>query len=147
MKIWSHVRGLVDDECAVGSARACSRPLRSGVLPAAAVVGGWSRRKASSRPIIVNAGAWADRFAARLDEPVPLEAVALMLMITVPIGTLIAPLVIMRGRKLSFKQLARGAVPIGGEDAGRAHRDGNRAELDWRRLAESARTVPNCSRS
>jgi sarcosine oxidase, subunit beta len=93
-------------------------------------------------PIIVNAaGAWADRIAASLGEPVPLEAVALMLMITVPMAAWIKPVVILRGRKLSFKQLASGAVLIGGGHAGRVNRDENRTELDWQKLAESARTV------
>jgi sarcosine oxidase subunit beta len=93
-------------------------------------------------PVIVNAaGAWADRIAASIGEPVPLEAVALMLMITVPMAAWIKPVVILRGRKLSFKQLASGAVLIGGGHAGRVHRDENRTELDWRKLAESARTV------
>ena len=93
-------------------------------------------------PIIVNAaGAWADRIAASLSEPVPLEAVALLLMITVPMAAWIKPVVILRGRKLSFKQLASGAVLIGGGHAGRANRDENRTELDWQKLAESARTV------
>ena len=56
-------------------------------------------------PIIVNAaGAWADRIAARLGEPVPLEAAALMLMITAPMAAWIRPVVILRGRKLSFNQ-------------------------------------------
>ena len=93
-------------------------------------------------PIIVNAaGAWADRVAASLSEPVPLEAVALMLMVTVPMAAWIKPVVILRGRKLSFKQLASGAVLIGGGHAGRVNPDENRTELDWQKLAESARTV------
>ena len=99
-------------------------------------------RGAFEAPIIVNAaGAWADRIAASLSEPVPLEAVALMLMVTVPMAAWIKPVVILRGRKLSFKQLASGAVLIGGGHAGRANRDENRTELDWQKLAESARTV------
>ena len=71
----------------------------------------------------------------------PLEAVALLLMITVPMAAWIKPVVILRGRKLSFKQLASGAVVIGGGHAGRVNRDENRTELDWQKLAESARTV------
>ena len=93
-------------------------------------------------PKIVNAaGAWADRIAARLGEPVPLEAIAPMLMITARVPRFIEPVVILRGRKLSFKQLANGTVLIGGGHLGQVYRDENRTELDWRKLAESARTV------
>jgi sarcosine oxidase subunit beta len=93
-------------------------------------------------PKIVNAaGAWADRIAAQLGEPVPLEAIAPMLMITARVPRFIEPVVILRGRKLSFKQLANGTVLIGGGHLGQVYRDENRTELDWRKLAESARTV------
>ena len=64
-----------------------------------------------------------------------------MLMITSRVPPFIEPVVILRGRKLSFKQLANGTVLIGGGHLGRAYRDENRTELDWRKLAESARTV------
>jgi sarcosine oxidase subunit beta len=93
-------------------------------------------------PVLVNAaGAWADRIAAKLGEPVPLEVAALMLMITARMRPFLKPVVILRGRKLSFKQLANGTVVIGGGHKGQAFRDENRTELDWRGLASSARTV------
>ena len=93
-------------------------------------------------PRIVNAaGAWADRIAADLGEPVPLEPVALMLMITAPMAAFIRPVVILRGRKLSFKQFDNGTVLIGGGHTGTALRDENRTILDWRKLAASAATV------
>ena len=93
-------------------------------------------------PRVVNAaGAWADRIASQLGEPVPLEVIAPMLMITSRVPHFIVPVVILRGRKLSFKQLANGTVLIGGGHLGRPHRDENRTDLDWRRLSISARTV------
>jgi sarcosine oxidase subunit beta len=93
-------------------------------------------------PKIVNAaGAWADRIATQLGEPVPLAVMAPMLMVTAPVPHFIEPVVILRGRRLSFKQLANGTVLIGGGHLGRADRDENRTELDWRKLAESASTV------
>ena len=97
---------------------------------------------AFAAPVIVNAaGAWADRIAGSLGEPVPLEVMALMLMITDRVPRFIAPVVILRGRKLSFKQLANGTVLIGGGHQGRSDRDANTTEIDWQKLAESARTV------
>ena len=107
--------------------------------------GSWSLQTTAGTfraPIIVNAaGAWADRIAAALGEPVPLEVAALMLMITARMPPFVKPVVILRGRKLSFKQLRNGTVLIGGGHAGRAFRDENRTELDWRKLASSAHTV------
>lgn len=95
----------------------------------------------TSRIIVNAAGAWADRIAADLGEPVPLEVIAPMLMITNRMPEFIKPVVIMRGRKLSFKQFANGTVLIGGGHLGTALRDENRTILDWRKLAISARTV------
>ncbi|SFD70170.1 sarcosine oxidase subunit beta [Bosea sp. CRIB-10] len=93
-------------------------------------------------PRLVNAaGAWADRIAADLGEPVPLEVIAPMLMITAPLPAFIKPVVIMVRRKLSFKQFGNGTVLIGGGYSGRALRDENRTVLDWRKLATNAGTV------
>lgn len=95
-----------------------------------------------SAPRLVNAaGAWADRIAADLGEPVPLEVIAPMLMITAPMPAFIRPVVIMVRRKLSFKQFGNGTVLIGGGYSGRARRDENRTILDWRKLATNAGTV------
>jgi sarcosine oxidase, subunit beta len=93
-------------------------------------------------PKVVNAaGAWADRITDMLGEPVPLQVIAPMLMITSRVQPFIQPVVILRSRKLSFKQFANGTVVIGGGHLAHAHRDENRTELDWGKLAESARTV------
>lgn len=94
----------------------------------------------SSR-IVNAAGAWADRIAADLAEPVPLEVIAPMLMITARMPAFIKPVVILRKRKLSFKQFENGTVLIGGGYLGRAIRDENRTVLDWGKLATNAKTV------
>jgi sarcosine oxidase subunit beta len=93
-------------------------------------------------PVLVNAaGAWAGRIAAELGEPVPVETIAPMLMITSPVQHFIDPVVILRGRKLSFKQFPNGTVLIGGGHRATPDQDRNETVLDWRKLAESARTV------
>ncbi len=93
-------------------------------------------------PVVVNAaGAWAGRIAAMAGEPVPLKVIAPMLMITERRPHFIEPVVILRGRKLSFKQFANGTVLIGGGHEGRPNPDTNETILDWAKLAESAQTV------
>ncbi len=92
--------------------------------------------------VIVNcAGAWAGRIAEALGEPVPLEVIAPMLMITGPMPAFLQPVVGSAGRTLSFKQFANGTVLIGGGHRGTAHPDDNRTDLDWERLAINAKTV------
>jgi sarcosine oxidase, subunit beta len=93
-------------------------------------------------PVLVNAaGAWAGRIAADLGEPVPVETIAPMLMITSPVPHFIDPVIILRGRKLSFKQFPNGTVLIGGGHLAVPYQDRNETVLDWRKLSESARTV------
>ena len=93
-------------------------------------------------PVLVNAaGAWAGRIAADLGEPVPVETVAPMLMITSRVPHFIDPVVILRGRKLSFKQFKNGTVLIGGGHLATPDQDRNETVLDWQSLAISARTV------
>ena len=93
-------------------------------------------------PVLVNAaGAWAGRIAAHLGEAVPVETIAPMLMITSPVAHFIDPVVILRGRKLSFKQFPNGTVLIGGGHLATADQDRNETVLDWRKLTESAQTV------
>jgi len=92
--------------------------------------------------VIVNcAGAWADRIAAALREPVPLIPSAFMLMISSRLPPFVKPVVGATGRPLSFKQFANGTVLIGGGYQGRLERDRNLTELDFRGLAASAQTV------
>ena len=76
-----------------------------------------------------------------LGEPVPLEVIAPMLMITTRVPAFIKPVIILRGRTLSFKQFENGTVLIGGGYRGRALRDENATVLDWAKLGKSARTV------
>lgn len=87
------------------------------------------------------AGAWAGEIARRLGEPVPLEAVAPMMMITQPMAPFLKPVVGATSRPLSFKQLANGTVMIGGGRLGEAYPERNNADLNFSRLVASARTA------
>lgn len=91
--------------------------------------------------LVISAGAWSGRIAAHLNEPIPLEPVAPMLMITSRVPHFIDPVVILRSRKLSFKQFPNGTVLIGGGHLGVPDIDKNTTILDWRKLQASAETV------
>ncbi len=105
----------------------------------------WSVESDAGRltaPVLVNcAGAWGDRVAAWLDEPVPLEARGLMLMVTARVPHFNDPVVGLASRALSFKQTAAGTVVIGGALETPADREAETTTIDLRRVARSARTV------
>jgi sarcosine oxidase, subunit beta len=91
-------------------------------------------------PVLINtAGAWADRIAADAGDPVPLEAIAPMLMITARMPRIIRGVIGAADRTLSIKQLANGTVIIGGGYRGRADRDAESTTLDHAKLAFNAR--------
>ena len=126
---------------------ACGARVHEGVAATGVVRRGGAWRVETSdgafeAPTIVNAaGAWADRIAAAVGDRVPLEVIGPMLMITSRLPNFIDPVVILRSRKLSFKQFANGTVMIGGGHPALPLRDENRTIIDWARLAESAKTV------
>ena len=92
--------------------------------------------------MVVNAaGAWADRIAAQLGEPVPLEVDRADADDHRRVPAFIEPVVILRGRKLSFKQFANGTVLIGGGHLGRPIATRTAPCSTGRKLATSARTV------
>ena len=93
-------------------------------------------------PKLVNcAGAWADRVAVALGESAPIEPIAPMMMVTCPMPRFLDSVVLGSSRPLSFKQMANGTVLIGGGRRARVDRDARTTDLDFRELAESARTV------
>jgi sarcosine oxidase subunit beta len=92
--------------------------------------------------VLVNcAGAWAGAVAAALGEPVPLQPIAPMMMVTARLPRFLDPVVIGSGRKLSFKQQPNGSVLIGGGHLARPDLPRGTAELAFAGLAESAGTV------
>ncbi len=92
--------------------------------------------------ILVNcAGAWANKIATLLDEPVPLTPKALMLMVTERLPHFVDPVMGAASRKLSFKQMQNGTLIIGGALVAKLDFAREKTELDWLKLAESANTV------
>lgn len=93
-------------------------------------------------PTLINcAGAWADRLAAQWDEPVPLQPISPMMLVTLRMPHFLDAVVLGTGRPLSFKQRANGTVLIGGGRRAWVDRDEEWTELDFRSLGEGARTV------
>lgn len=94
--------------------------------------------------VINSAGAWGGAIAAALGEPVPIEPVAPMMMITDRLPPFITPVVGSASRYISFKQLPNGTALIGGGRLGTADPSRNIARLDLpglQMMAETARDL------
>ena len=92
--------------------------------------------------ILVNcAGAWAGQICEYLDEPVPLEVGAPMMMVTERLPHFLDPVVGAASRKLSFKQMQNGTVLIGGAYLADHDMEAESTEIDFFKLSESSRTV------
>ncbi|MEZ7880847.1 MAG: NAD(P)/FAD-dependent oxidoreductase [Rhodospirillales bacterium] len=93
-------------------------------------------------PIIVNcAGAWGGSIAAQLGDYAPVEAQALMLMISAQMPHFVKPVVGSQGRTLSFKQFDNGTVMMGGAYQGSAEPEQNNTHLSFNGLAKNARAA------
>ena len=93
-------------------------------------------------PVLVNcAGAWANHIATLLGEPVPLKPGAPMMMVSERLPHFIDPVIGAAGRKLSFKQMQNGTLLIGGAHLAELDLARGRTEMNWHKLAISARSV------
>ena len=93
-------------------------------------------------PVLVNcAGAWANHMATLLGEPVPLKPGAPMMMVSERLPHFIDPVIGAAGRKLSFKQMQNGTLLIGGAHLAELDLTQGRTEMNWHKLALSARSV------
>lgn len=91
--------------------------------------------------LVIAAGAWSGYVAQTLGETVPVAPGGLMLMVTQRLPHFIEPVVGATSRGLSFKQYDNGTVVIGGELNCGVDIDAAHAELDFARLANSAKIV------
>ncbi|MCR9158528.1 MAG: FAD-binding oxidoreductase [Rhodobacteraceae bacterium] len=105
----------------------------------------WQVKSALHRfesPYFVNAaGAWGGEIARLMGEAIPIEAQALMLMITERIKPFLSGVVGAQGRALSFKQFDNGTVLMGGAYQGKANMRTGQTTLDARQLAANARAA------
>ncbi len=100
-----------------------------------------SKRTFSSSVLVNCAGAWANKLSTLLNEPVPLTAKALALMVTERLPHFVDPVMGAASRKLSFKQMQNGTLIIGGALQAKLDFEREKTELDWTQLAKSAETV------
>jgi sarcosine oxidase subunit beta len=95
----------------------------------------------AAEKMLVAAGAWSGELARQAGEPVPVHPEGLMLMVTHRVAPFCRATLGATGRPLSFKQFDNGTVVIGGKLIGIADLQGRHGEVDFMRLARSARTV------
>jgi sarcosine oxidase subunit beta len=89
-------------------------------------------------PMVVNAaGAWGADLARGVGDCVPLEAVALQMLVTSRLPPFLQPVLGSAGRKLSFKQVPTGQVVIGGGFAGTAEPATGRSWLEHQGIAQN----------
>ncbi len=101
-----------------------------------------TRKGEFQAPLLVNcAGGWAGQIAASLGEPVPLKPGAPMLMVTERLPHFINPVIGSASRKLSFKQMQNGTLLIGGAHMANLDFHKETSEIEWPKLAVSARSV------
>jgi sarcosine oxidase, subunit beta len=115
----------------------------AGVVAIAPEGSGWrletTQGRVSAGAVVNCAGAWADRIAAQAGEPVPFEAAALMLLVTLRMPAFLAPVIITP--RLSFKQTPDGTLIIGGGHKVHLELESERTGLDYGKVWESARAV------
>lgn len=107
--------------------------------------GGWQATTSSGvfkAPILINcAGAWANTIAQSVGEQVPLTPKAPMMMVTERLPHFIDPVVGSASRKLSFKQMQNGTLLIGGAHLAELDMETQQTQINWPKLAVSARSV------
>ncbi|MEO1536742.1 MAG: FAD-dependent oxidoreductase [Pseudomonadota bacterium] len=102
----------------------------------------WAGGDVFAADTIVNAaGAWADRIAALIGDHFELGHKASMMMVTERISPFVKPVLSVVGRPLSFKQTSPGTIVIGGGIQGRADIAAQKSFVDFKGLAQAAKTA------
>jgi len=103
-----------------------------------AVVG----NKRFSAPVLVNcAGAWGAHIAEMMGDYAPLYKKASVMTVTARTAKFLEPVVLLEGRKLSFKQMANGTVVIGGGFDAKFNKETEKSQIDFGELKTMAQTV------
>jgi sarcosine oxidase, subunit beta len=108
--------------------------------------GGWradtEQGRFTAAQVVNCAGAWGAEVAAMTGEALPLEVLALSMMVTSRVQPFVTPVVIGIDRPLSFKQSAVGSLVIGGGIAGKAClQDSTSFTVMDRMMASAAATI------
>lgn len=91
--------------------------------------------------VLISCGAWSGILAAQLDEPVPVHAIAPLMLVTSRLPAFCNAVVGATGRPLSFKQMPNGTVVIGGGRRGIAEPASNRSAILFSQLRLTADTA------
>ncbi len=92
--------------------------------------------------VVINcSGAWGKRTAALMGDQLPLEPVALSMMVTARRPKFLKPVVGVHGRKLSFKQMTNGTVVIGGAHTAFLDMQKEKTTINIAEVRKSAETV------
>ncbi len=100
-----------------------------------------SEGRFSAPCLLIAAGAWSGILSGQLDEPVPIESIAPMMIVTSRLPHFCDAVVGAAGRPLSFKQMPNGTVVIGGGRLGRADAATNLSEIRFSQLQLTAETA------
>jgi len=98
-------------------------------------------RRFAARNIVNAAGAWAAHIAAMVGDDIQLGLKASMMIVTERLAPLLAPVVSVVGRALSFKQSDQGTLVIGGGLQGSADIDAQKSTVNFVELAKGARAA------
>lgn len=103
-------------------------------------------RRFVSTNIVNAAGAWAATIAAMVGDDIQLGHKASMMVVTERLQPLLAPVVSVVGRSLSFKQSDQGTLVIGGGLQGSADVEAQKSTVDFVELAKGAKAATDLFR-